>query len=133
MFNCVFSGVIYYVPVCVKETSLSEQMPCPWKRCFALNFRHSFEICPMEVYHPINTINLLNGYIQIFQLYIRTNSELQPPYGPAINHAYRVVTKSLHANLQNGSHFARGNSCVLRLDFILRWRPEVSFYKTYTT
>ena len=82
---------------------------------------------------PINTINLLNGYIQIFQLYIRTNSELQPPYGPAINHAYRVVTKSLHANLQNGSHFARGNSCVLRLDFILRWRPEVSFYKTYTT
>ena len=49
-------------------------------------------------------------------------------HGPAINHTYRVVTKSLHTTLQNGSHFARGNSCVLRLAFILRWRPEGFFF-----
>ena len=50
------------------------------------------------------------------------NKSYIPYHGPAINHAYRVVTKSLHATtLKNGSHFARGNSCVLRLAFILRW------------
>ena len=57
------------------------------------------------------------------------NKSYIPYHGPAINHAYRVVTKSLHATtLKNGSHFARGNSCVLRLAFILRWGQRSFFF-----
>ena len=55
------------------------------------------------------------------------NKSYIPCHGPAINHAYRVVTKSLHATLKNGSHFARGNSCVLRLAFSLRWGQRYLF------
>ena len=57
------------------------------------------------------------------------NKSYIPYHEPAINHAYRFVTKSLHATtLKNGSPFARGNSCVLRLAFILRWGQRSFFF-----